>query len=784
MDEGLYLEAYADQPAYIVPPVAHYSDGPSGFKRNPGGALSDEWRGWFFLGEFKGTPARSLVSGFTLKPKGATFALDEQAIVAKGITATGLAFDPAGSLYVAEWMNGWDVSEEGRVWKIDTQGEPSKLRTETARLLGEGFEHRETSELVALLNHADRRVRLGAQLRLVARKSYQELEIVAMDKTAPPLPRVHAIYGLGIAARREGYEPKSYSLLMTDDSAEVRVATLRNLTELNHVTGQTINHLSTDPEPRVRFYVAQTLGRLKGIHADIQLPSLLNLFGDDPYMRHAASYSLSQLGDAEALARFTDHKNRYVRAAAAVALRRLKSPLVARFLDDEDAYVAAEAARAIHDDFSIPEAMGALAQSLEITPHTDEAFLRRAINANLRHATPAPTAPTPVTPTAAVRLMNFASRADAPPAMRALAINTLALFADPPTFDMVEGRAREIGPRDHEKARRALMVRFNENIDTATPLAVRLASVRAAGQLGCLETTPLLVKLAIAENELPELRVATIQALARLQAAELKSAVTVALNAEDESLRATAQALLPQADPHAALDQLRATLNASRVSLREKQAAMLALAELPDELTAPELVRWLDSLIAGRVDAGLMLELLETAERSSNAGVRAKLATFEASRADQPLTERYAEALAGGSHTEGRKLFNTHAAAQCARCHIVDGVGGAIGPDLSKIASRVDREHLLQAIVEPGAVVAEGFGLITVIQKDGGALAGIVRKETEDELTLMTLDNQTHVVKKNSITQRTAPISSMPPMTGVLSKREIRDLVAYLGRLK
>ena len=73
------------------------------------------------------------------------------------------------------------------------------------------------------------------------------------------------------------------------------------------------------------------------------------------------------------------------RLVAVVALAAFaRSSRVAKFLIDRDELVATEAARAIHDDYSIPVALPALAKALERAGMTDEAFIRRALNANLR----------------------------------------------------------------------------------------------------------------------------------------------------------------------------------------------------------------------------------------------------------------------------------------------------------------------------------------------------------------------------------------------------------------
>ena len=70
-----------------------------------------------------------------------------------------------------------------------------------------------------------------------------------------------------------------------------------------------------------------------------------------------------------------------------VALRRMSNPGIASFLNDADEFIVTEAARAINDDLSIKDALPALGNLLKTTSFTNEALIRRAINANLRVGT-------------------------------------------------------------------------------------------------------------------------------------------------------------------------------------------------------------------------------------------------------------------------------------------------------------------------------------------------------------------------------------------------------------
>ena len=68
--EQLWKPHGENQAAYVLPPLRNFADGPSGFTHYPGVGLAAKYRGYFFLCDFRGSPAGSGVWAFTTKPKG------------------------------------------------------------------------------------------------------------------------------------------------------------------------------------------------------------------------------------------------------------------------------------------------------------------------------------------------------------------------------------------------------------------------------------------------------------------------------------------------------------------------------------------------------------------------------------------------------------------------------------------------------------------------------------------------------------------------------------------
>ena len=131
MDENMFKPRFAGQAAHIIPPVAAYHAGPSGMVYNPGTALTDEWRNYFFVSSFPGAAAGARIYGFKLKADGAGFSLEDDKVLLRGILTVGLKFGPDGALYLADWITGWDSKNKGRIWKLDSPscgGEPDAGR--------------------------------------------------------------------------------------------------------------------------------------------------------------------------------------------------------------------------------------------------------------------------------------------------------------------------------------------------------------------------------------------------------------------------------------------------------------------------------------------------------------------------------------------------------------------------------------------------------------------------------------------------------------------------------
>ncbi|HEX3727424.1 MAG TPA: PA14 domain-containing protein, partial [Pirellulales bacterium] len=103
-------------------------------------------------------------------------------------------------------------------------------------------------------------------------------------------------------------------------------------------------------------------------------------------------------------------------------------------------------------------------------------------------------------------------------------------------------------------------------------------------------------------------------------------------------------------------------------------------------------------------------------------------------RKQQSRLDELADVATSGDIQRGRELFFGNKQAICASCHAVQGQGGQIGPELSKIGAIRAPRDLVEAIVFPSASFARGYEPLNVVVDDGRVLSGIVARETADAI--------------------------------------------------
>jgi putative membrane-bound dehydrogenase-like protein len=122
----------------------------------------------------------------------------------------------------------------------------------------------------------------------------------------------------------------------------------------------------------------------------------------------------------------------------------------------------------------------------------------------------------------------------------------------------------------------------------------------------------------------------------------------------------------------------------------------------------------------------------------------------------------------------------------CSRCHMIDGRGGKVGPDLSKIGATFTREKLIDSILQPSREVSPQFTTWQMVHVDGRVFTGMIVHENEGKTILGDNEGKTIELKTAEIEERRPlPTSVMPEkLVERMTPDEWRNLLTFLQSAK
>jgi cytochrome c oxidase cbb3-type subunit 3 len=147
-----------------------------------------------------------------------------------------------------------------------------------------------------------------------------------------------------------------------------------------------------------------------------------------------------------------------------------------------------------------------------------------------------------------------------------------------------------------------------------------------------------------------------------------------------------------------------------------------------------------------------------------------------------------------GDARRGDKLF--HGSAACFTCHMVNGKGGRLGPDLANIATARSTESLVDSIRNPSSHLATGlientkefpqeYETVTVVTQNGQTFTGVAFNEDNFSLQMMDTQQQIHLLEKDKLKSFKKTRESLMPAYDekTLPDPDLRDLLAYLSEV-
>jgi len=144
-----------------------------------------------------------------------------------------------------------------------------------------------------------------------------------------------------------------------------------------------------------------------------------------------------------------------------------------------------------------------------------------------------------------------------------------------------------------------------------------------------------------------------------------------------------------------------------------------------------------------------------------------------------------------GKAARGKDLF--YGDANCSLCHMVEGKGGRLGPDLTGVGGSRTREAIIDSVRNPSRQLAWGlteatkefpqeYESVTAVTADGKEIKGVTLNEDSFSVQIMDVNEQIHLLEKDKLRSfQKSRESAMPKYdAAVLSDKDLEDIVAFL----
>jgi putative membrane-bound dehydrogenase-like protein len=153
-------------------------------------------------------------------------------------------------------------------------------------------------------------------------------------------------------------------------------------------------------------------------------------------------------------------------------------------------------------------------------------------------------------------------------------------------------------------------------------------------------------------------------------------------------------------------------------------------------------------------------------------------------RNDQPLPPLGQLLKMKGDVAKGKVVFNT--VGKCNTCHVVNGEGKDVGPNLSEIGSKLSREAFFESILFPSAGISHNYETWTAITTGGNTITGILVSQTPAEVQLKGSDAIVRTIPRSELDELVKqPVSLMPAdLQKTMTAEELVDVIEYSQTLK
>lgn len=254
---------------------------------------------------------------------------------------------------------------------------------------------------------------------------------------------------------------------------------------------------------------------------------------------------------------------------------------------------------------------------------------------------------------------------------------------------------------------------------------------------------------------------------------EIESLIAIGKSGTENESRVSWQALVT-------------VLNSPLAKDGPKQQVRKRLAEMPMEVGFFLAIADLKATgFEAQITAGINSDndkTIHAAEAAKKAGTSSTKAGLKVAEMKPEEVTDYALKNKGDPAT-GARLY---VAQGCIACHAVDAAAVQKGPYLGAAGAKFQRDYLIESILAPNAVVAQGFQTESFVMNDGTAHMGFVTKEQDGVIEIRDIAGQVKSIRREQVKQeQTLPASMMPPgLGGSLSIEDFTSLIEYLVSLK
>ena len=249
--------------------------------------------------------------------------------------------------------------------------------------------------------------------------------------------------------------------------------------------------------------------------------------------------------------------------------------------------------------------------------------------------------------------------------------------------------------------------------------------------------------------------------------------------AQPETLRAELAAQLGEAAEARGLAVVVAALTNAPTRLQTRFATALVS-------TAAGAEQLLAAAESGRIAARLLQDrtLTDRLRASPAREASARLAALVKNLpAADVLLHKMIEAKRAGfdakqaNAARGAEVF----AKACVVCHVLEGKGALVGPQLDGIGGR-GLERLLEDVLDPNRNVDKAFRTTVFVLKDGETVSGLMRREEGGAFIYALANGQEARVAKADVKERRETETSLMPANFIeaLTPTELNDLLAFL----